>query len=134
MKVVFMLPISKNVYTAYNYSASPRFRGSDVTDIVAKGDKALNENKFREAFDYYQEASTKNPEEIEIYRKLGKASYHLKDYKTAAGYYQKFLEKNPDDVSCLIELGENQRQQGLYQQAIMYFLTYMLSLPSHPDK
>ena len=57
------------------------FAGYDVSDLLAKGDNALNNNKFDEALKYYTEANKKNPNEIQTYRKLGKTYFNLKNYK-----------------------------------------------------
>ncbi len=93
------------------------FKGADVTDILTKGDKALNENQYGEALKNYSDAKLKNPEEISIYKKMGKAYAGLKDYKRAQENFSKYLEKNPDDVEILIELGKAQHKSGLYKYA-----------------
>ncbi len=93
------------------------FKGSDVTDILIKGDKALNENQYGEALKYYSEAKSQNPDEISVYKKMGKAYAGLKDYKRAQENFAKYLEKNPDDAEILIELGNAQHKSGLYKYA-----------------
>lgn len=114
-----MISIS-NYSGNYNiYSKS--FCGTDVSDIVSRADKALNEGKYSEALEAYQEAQNKNPDDFNLYRKLGKANFHLKNYKTAEENFDMYLKRNPDDSECLIELGETQRHLGKYDKAIKTF-------------
>ncbi len=96
---------------------SKAFKGADVTDILIKGDKALNENQYGEALKHYSEAKSQNPDEISVYKKMGKAYAGLKDYKRAQENFTKYLEKNPDDAEILIELGNAQHKSGLYKYA-----------------
>jgi len=116
---------SSPVINRYNkYSApvkSRSFSGSDVSDILAKGDTALNENRFEEALKYYQEANNLNPDENKIYRKLAKAQFNLKDYASAEKNFETYLSKAQDDYDCWIELGETQRRAGLYKKALNSF-------------
>ncbi len=115
-----MISVTSNPYI-YKYvkpqAQEKSFAGSDVSDIVTKGDEALNENKFDEALKCYKEANQKNPDESKIYRKMAKAQYNLKDYSSAIKNYEIYLEKEPDDSEAWIELGETQRQSGFYQNA-----------------
>lgn len=115
--------LSLNTFPQYNIqnSYSNYFTGSDISDILSKGDKALNENKFEEALKAYEEANKKNPDDDRVYKKLGKAYYNLKDYKNAQKAFTTFLNTNPNDVDCLIELGEAQRADGLYKKATESF-------------
>ena len=99
------------------------FSGFDVSDIISKGDTALNENRYEEALKYYQEANSKNPDEIKTYKKLAKAQFHLKDYTSAEKNYKIYLEKEQNDSDCWIELGETQRLSGRYQNAMSSFET-----------
>ncbi|MBQ8887772.1 MAG: tetratricopeptide repeat protein [Candidatus Gastranaerophilales bacterium] len=97
------------------------FAGYDVSDLLSKGDDALNNNKFDEALKYYQEANQKNPDELQTYRKLGKTYFNLKDYATAEKNFETYLASKPEDIDTWVELGESQRQHGLYQKALASF-------------
>lgn len=97
------------------------FKGTDITDVLARGDKALNENRNEEALQLYKEAAQKAPDNSNVYAKLAKAQFKLKDYAGAQADYTKYLEAYPDDVDCLIELGETQRLSGYYQKALGNF-------------
>ncbi len=114
-------------YNIYNNPASglskpmQSFKGNDTSDIVSQGDKALNENNFSKALEAYQQANKLNPDDINIYRKMAKANFGLKDYASAENNFSVYLEKKPEDVDCLIELGETQRQAGFYQKALSNF-------------
>lgn len=110
-----------STYKMANTQSIQSFAGYDVSDLLSKGDNALNNNKFDEALKYYTEANKKNPDEIQIYRKLGKTHFSLKDYKTSEQHYQKYLTERPDDVDTWIDLGETQRQNGQYQKALASF-------------
>ena len=69
-------------YKINNPKHSYSFWGTDVSDLMSNGDKALNENRFDEALKYYSEAKEKNSEEIQVYKKLGKTYANLKKYNT----------------------------------------------------
>ncbi len=97
------------------------FCAVDVSDIMAKGDNALNVNKADEALKFYSEALSKNPNETVLYRKLGKTYHQLKDYSSAEQYFKKYLENNPNETEVWIDLGETQRQSGYYDKAIASF-------------
>lgn len=100
---------------------TPAFCAVDVSDIVAKGDTALNENRLNDALNFYTQALQKNSREDVLYRKLGKTYHHLKDYSSAEKNFQTYLESNPDDAEVWIDLGESQRCKGLYQKALKSF-------------
>ena len=112
-----------NIYKKQTVQTAPakNFCGTDVSDILAKGDKALNENKFNEALQSYTRANQLDPENNKIYKKLGKTYYHLKDYKTAEMHYKTYLETEPNDAETWIDLGQAQRQSGYYQKAVDSF-------------
>lgn len=110
----------------------PNFGGSDVTEILTKGDAALNENRLDDALNLYQEAYNKAPDNVEINRKLGKTYQKLKDYNSAEEQYKKYLSVNKNDTDTWIDLGEVQRQLAKYQEAISSFET-ALSLDANND-
>lgn len=117
-------PYSTNIYKTNNCTFNRNvqsFSGYDVSDLLSKGDNALNTNKYEEALKYYKEANQKNPNEIQTYRKLGKTYFNLKDYTLSQKNYETYLESNPDDADTWIDLGEAQRQQGSYQKALASF-------------
>ncbi len=99
----------------------PAFSAVDVSDIMAQGDSALNENRTADALKAYSEALNKNPNETVLYRKLGKTYFQLKDYNKAEENYKKYLEFSPEEADVWIDLGEAQRQKGLYDVAIASF-------------
>ena len=120
-----MLSISPymGIYNQNSRKSLPlkNFSGSDVSDLLSKGDKALNENKFKEALNYYNRANSVNPDDMQVYKKIAKAQFGLKNYVNAEENFKKYLEENPDDIDILIELGEAQRQRGHYKEAISTF-------------
>lgn len=126
-----MITISPSIYTKnYNHYTNPRngltgsvqsFKGTDTSDLISQGDKALNENKYAQALESYQQANKLNPDDTNIYRKMAKANFGLKDYKSAENNFSTYLQSNPNDVECIIELGETQRQAGFYQKALSSF-------------
>ena len=97
------------------------FGGKDISDTVSKGDKALNENKFNDALNYYRPANDANPSEVVLYKKMAKAQFGLKDYAGAEENFKIYLQGKPDDTDVLIELGEAQRQRGHYKEALGTF-------------
>lgn len=109
----------QNIMTKKAYK--PSFSAVDVSDILANGDSALNENRLKDALNFYNQAIQKNPNETLTYRKLGKTYQQMKDYDLSETNYKKYLEENPEDVDALVNLGEVQRLKGLYKQAISSF-------------
>lgn len=108
-------------YSISSNNVIQTFKGSDISDLLAKGDKALNENKYPEALSAYEQANKLNPNENIVYKKLAKTQFHLKDYASSEKNYELYLEKVPEDIDAWIELGETQRQAGLYQKALKSF-------------
>ncbi len=115
------IPNYYNIYKPAQSKAAQNFRASDVSDILAKGDKALNENKFQEALDAYKRANQIDPNNNNVYRKLGKTYYHLKDYKASEMHFKTYLENVPEDAECWIDLGQTQKMAGYYQKAVDSF-------------
>lgn len=101
--------------------SAQHFRASDISDILAKGDKALNENRFQEALDAYTKANQTDPNNNSVYKKLGKTYFHLKDYKASEMHFKTYLENAPEDAECWIDLGQTQKMAGYYQKAIDSF-------------
>lgn len=115
--MIKITPVSITGYSG-GLNRPKTFKGVDVSDLLIKGDKALNENQYGEALKNYSEAKAKNPDEISVYKKMGKAYAGLKDYKRAQENFEIYLSKNPNDVDILIELGSAQHKGGLYKNAI----------------
>ena len=116
-------PIVKN-YNLYNKNSAKTvntFGGTDVSDYISKGDKALNENQFDEALKSYKTANKQDPSNNKIYKKLAKTYFHMKDYASAQMHYKTYLENAPEDSDGWIEYGETQRKAGFYQKAIESF-------------
>ncbi len=120
-KILISINSNPCIYKYIKPQARKSFAGIDVSDILSKGDSALNENKFDEALKYYQEANQKNPNENKVYRKMAKAQFNLKDYNSALKNYEIYLKNAPDDADCWIEFGETQRNSGFYQKAVESF-------------
>ena len=122
-----MISITPPVVSKYNHinmaqkGFAPKFCAVDVSELILKGDNALNNNKPEEAIVAYKEAKQKNPNELATYRKLGKTYFNLKDYRASEQYYQTYLSQRPEDVDTWIDLGETQRRNGQYQKALKSF-------------
>ena len=122
-----MISISSPLVSNYNSinmvqkSSVPSFRAVDVSELILKGDNALNSNKPEEAVLAYNQAKQQNPNELETYKKLGKALVQTKDYEGAINFYSESLAQNDNDDEVWIELGEAQRLKGQYQQAVASF-------------
>lgn len=92
-----------------------------ASSFVEKGNRALNENRFSDALNDYKQALANNPDDINIYKKLGKAYQNLKDYQSAEEHYKTYLAQKPEDDEIWIDLGEVQRQSGRYNNALKSF-------------
>ena len=121
MLSVLSYPSCKISNNLMRQHALQSFSGSDISDLLAKGDKALNENKYSEALNAYEQANKLNPDENIVYKKLGKTQFHMKDYASSEKNYEIYLQKSPEDIDAWIELGETQRQAGFYQKALKSF-------------
>ncbi len=110
-----------NIYNKIGAKTVNTFGSTDVSDYIAKGDKALNENRFDEALKSYRTANQQDPTNNKIYRKLAKTYFHMKDYASSQMHYKTYLENAPDDAEGWIEYGEAQRKAGYYQKAIESF-------------
>lgn len=102
-------------------ASKPSFSAVDVSDIIVKGDIALNENRLEEALNSYSQALNKNPQETILYRKLGKTYSQMKDFSSAEKSFVEYLKTDESESEVWIDLGETQRQQGKYQAAIQSF-------------
>lgn len=132
-----MISISSPVVSKYTpvnkeqQKVAPAFCAVDVSELILKGDNALNNNKPEEAILAYKEAKQKNPDTLETYRKLGKAFIQTKDYTNAIATYNEYLTKNNKDDEAWIELGEAQRLNGQYKQAINSFEQALIADPNN---
>lgn len=97
------------------------FCAADISDLLAQGDKALNENRLNDALSAYKQAADKNSGDVEVYRKLAKTYFHLKDYRASQENYKIYLDSVPDDTDSIIGLGEAQRRSGLFSAALESF-------------
>ena len=114
-------PLMNNAAAGKRTSVKTFSGSDDISDAMSKGDKALNENRFEDALDCYMTANEKNPDENQVYKKIGKTLFNLKDYVQAEKNYEKSLSNDPEDNDVWVQLGETQRRQGLYQQALKSF-------------
>lgn len=115
-----MISITPN-YGIYNIKSNLVSRSRVTEDLNSKGDKFLNENKFKEALDCYNKSINSNPEQIKVYKKIAKAQFGLKNYKEAEKNYKTYLKEKPEDIDIIIELGETQRQMGHFKEALNTF-------------
>ena len=109
------------IQNKYKVSSKKGFGSSYADEFIEKGDKALNENRFSDAINYYNRAKNINPMEMKVYKQMAKAQFGLKDFLSAEQNFKIYLEKNPKDVDTIIELGESQRQRGDFKAALETF-------------
>ena len=130
-----MISISHYRYSPATYKTRKQtqlnFKGGNSRSLIDAGDKALNENRDKEALSYYLQAQNQNPQNVDINKKLGKAYHKLRDYKTAETNFKLYLNENSDDAEGWIDLGESQRQQGKYNYAISSFETALKLDPNN---
>jgi len=118
---IILLSIQCSSFNKYTSALSNTFKGASVSELLKKGDKALNENHFADALTHYSKASSLEPENAELYKKTARAQFGLKDYKSAEENFKIYLSENPDDIDVIIELGETQRLSGFYKKALETF-------------
>ncbi|MBQ3642213.1 tetratricopeptide repeat protein [bacterium] len=110
-----------NSYIPAHRGIGQSFCGADISDLLSKGDKAINENRAEDALSAYADACKRNPDEIVVYKKLGRAYSHLKDYENAEKNYQIYADNNPKDEEAWTDLGEAQMKRGYYDKAMKSF-------------
>ncbi|MCS6918165.1 MAG: tetratricopeptide repeat protein [Fimbriimonadales bacterium] len=105
--------------------AEPRVDGlrqpATAEDARRRGDAALRQGEFDEAFRYYKLAIRMDGENSARYMQLGDAYAYADQPARALAYYQRARKMNPRDPEPYFALGEIYRRYGRYDAAIAHF-------------
>ncbi|MGQ9658332.1 MAG: tetratricopeptide repeat protein [Fimbriimonadales bacterium] len=86
-----------------------------------RGDAALRQGEYEEAFRYYKLAIQMDGDSSERYMQLGDAYAFADQPARALAYYQRARKMNPRDPEPYFALGEIYRRYGRYDAAIAHF-------------
>jgi len=99
---------------------------------VKRADNFYKNKSYQNALDLYLSAERKEKGGDDIYLKLARTCYQLKDFENSVSWYMAHIEKNteiPDEDVILF--AEALRSFGDYQRAIRYYRIYM---ETHPQE
>ncbi|MFO0631532.1 MAG: tetratricopeptide repeat protein [Nannocystaceae bacterium] len=87
------------------------------SDLVAAGDRALTENRGKDAEALYQRAVVKEPKHLGALLGLGRVQLAAGDVEKAAGYFRRAVGAHPNDGAARIALGDALVKQGNVAEA-----------------
>ena len=112
--------------------SAPCIIADDFTDLVGKGNTAVQEGDYQTALDYYHQAEVERPETPELEYNIAGALYHDEKYEEAVDKLQRSLviEDVNKEASAHYNLGNVYYRMGDYQNAIQ---SYQRSLELTPE-
>jgi tetratricopeptide (TPR) repeat protein len=100
-------------------------KGSDNEDeldnLLTRGDRMLDQEKFWDAIYYYDKALLIDPENTQALVNKGFALDSLEKHEEALTYYDKALLIDPSDVDALNNKGYALENLGKYKDALFYY-------------
>lgn len=91
------------------------------------GDRLLQQEKYQEAAEALRMAANQDPQEPDIWLKLGIAHYHLQDWEQAQQALKQASLLNPEDGRSIVyrgliheQLGENDQAKDLYRTYLSF--------------
>lgn len=107
----------------------------DFTDLVGKGNTAVQEGDYQTALDYYHQAEVERPETPELEYNIAGALYHDEKYEEAVDKLQKslVLEDVNKEASAHYNLGNVYYRMGDFQNAIRSFQRSLELTPEDID-
>lgn len=95
---------------------------SEFDDLVKEGDEFFENYEYNKAIDKYGIAIEKNPYDIQIHEKLGKAFLKIKNYDKAIEFYLGAIKTNPKcSHNLYFDLGYCYYSLNEYDGAVEYF-------------
>jgi len=97
-----------------------------LKDALAFGDQQYQKGDYYYALDYYQQALTLDPENIELVWKIAETNRAYKDYVQAEKYYSIVYSKDEDAErfpDAILYFSLMQKQNGKYKEALANFKT-----------
>ena len=106
----------------------------DVRKNVRKGNKAYPQQKFSEAFGFYQDALTENPASPEANYNMGSTLYRQKEWASSLEQYNRYLQENQNDPmkmsSAWHNIGNTMLQQKDFEKSME---AYKMALRLNPE-
>lgn len=97
-------------------------QNSSIEELNSEAKSALQSGNTDQAIFYLVQSLAKDPEQPEIYRRIGQIHLHMDNLNLAQAAFERALNKNPDDVESLTGLGKihlKQKQRSLAQSYFM---------------
>ncbi|HMB70597.1 MAG TPA: tetratricopeptide repeat protein [bacterium] len=104
-----------------------------LLERISLGDQKMNSKLPLEAIVNYKEALEIDPENADVYSRLGYAYVQAEDYDMAVKTYRRWAELKPDDCQAHQSLGFAYMRQGLTDQAIVAYETSLEECPEDPN-
>ena len=86
--------------------SDPTFMASECLELLGDLENSEKVKNYKQALEYYREASSLKSNKLEIYIKIGMTSEKLRDYEDAISNYKKALRRNKNHFESLFLLGK----------------------------
>ncbi len=96
-----------------------KIKGDSGRSCLARGRLQLAGGDYEQAETELKKALEEEETEAALY--LGRAEAALGKSEEAANYYEAYAKENPDDPQVLCALGQLKFEEGMYDQALLYF-------------
>lgn len=97
-------------------------QNASIDELNSESQSALQSGNTDQAIFYLVQSLAKDPEQPEIYRRIGQIHLHLNNLDLAQAAFERALNKAPDDIESLTGLGKihlRQKQRELAQSYLM---------------
>lgn len=89
------------------------------TNLAADiADRFLKAERFKDAYEFLEEALRHDPNAIYLYNRIGIVLRKMKDFQTAEQYYLKALDISKDDEYLHFNVGRLYADQGLWKKVL----------------
>jgi len=125
----FLTPLAQGALSAAQvevvpyiiHRAKPPAVSATAEELEKTGDQLRSEEAFLDAFDYYQAALVKHPNNARVYNKLGIAELQMQRYKDARKDFEKSIKLDRTFASTYNNLGAVYSAQKKYSAAIKQY-------------
>lgn len=93
-----------------------------IADYLERGEKALEQGNYEQAFNFYKEALRLDAKSQSAYQGLGDIAYHLQNFEKALEFYQKANQQNPEALLKLAQAFLQTNQLDLSLQVLIQAL------------
>lgn len=104
-----------------------------LIEKIALGNQYMNSGLPKEAAQAYREALEIDPENADVYSRLGYAYLNAEDYEMAVKSYRRYVELDPENCNAHQSLGFAYWRQGLTDQAIVAYEKALEICPDDPN-